>query len=134
MKYISKREITLFNMRIKLTLEQMKRHIKNIEEIIKNQKYIEIKLIEGNFLEAIDSDLNPSIYLSKNLKLIKTNPIGQVNDYAVVKDMEFNKVCDELFDKMWYGKEGMLLSEKNDILDRISKALIYTRIISGEIN
>ena len=121
-------------MRIKLTLEQMKRHIKNIEEIIKNQKYIEIKLIEGNFLEAIDSDLNPSIYLSKNLKLIKTNPIGQVNDYAVVKDMEFNKVCDELFDKMWYGKEGMLLSEKNDILDRISKALIYTRIISGEIN
>lgn len=134
MKYISTREVTFFNINVKLTLEQMKRHIKNIEEIIKNQKDIEIKLIEGNFVEAIDSDLNPSIYLSKNLKLIKTNPIEEFNDYAIVKDMEFNKICDELFDKMWDGKEGMLLSEKNDILDRISKALIYTRIISGEIN
>ena len=132
MKYISTWEVSFFNVPVKLTLEQMEKHIKYIEEIIKKSEDIEIKLIEGNILDDFDSDIKPSMYLSKNLRVIKTNPMGGFNDYAVVKDVEFKKICDELFEKSWHKEK--FISEKNEILDRISKALIYTKIISEEIN
>lgn len=131
MKYISTGEVLFFNKPVKLTLEQMKRHIKNIEKIIKDYEGIKIKLVEESFLEANDLDLKPSIYLSKNLTIIKMNPMDGINDYATVKDIEFKKVCDELFDKLWNAKEEKLLNDKDDILEKISKALIYTKIISG---
>ena len=99
-----------------------------MEKIIKNNESIEIKLIENNILDDFNSDLKPSIYLSKNLKIIKMNP-DKFNNYAIVKDFEFNKICDELFDKSWNGNSGKFVDEKDEILDRISKALIYTRII-----
>ena len=134
MRYISTGEVTFFNIPIKLTLDQMERHIKNIEQIIRNHDEVEIKFIENNILDDFNPDLKPSIYLSKNLKLIKMSPGDEFSDYAVVKDFEFNKVCDGLFDKSWNTKTEKFISEKGEILDRISKALIYARIISGEIN
>ena len=134
MKYISTGEITFFNKPVKLTLEQMERHIKNIEKIIKEHENIEIKLIENSSIEEFDTGLSPSMYLSKNLKLIKTHPMDGVNDYAIIKDNEFKKICDEVFDIVWSEKENMLVSEKEEILEKISKALVYTRIINGEIN
>ena len=87
MKYISTGEVLFFNKPVKLTLEQMKRHIKNIEKIIKDYEGIKIKLVEESFLEANDLDLKPSIYLSKNLTIIKMNPMDGINDYATVKDI-----------------------------------------------
>ena len=45
-----------------------------------------------------------------------------------------SKICDEVFDIVWSEKENMLVSEKEEILEKISKALVYTRIINGEIN
>lgn len=134
MKYISTWEVSFFNVPIKLTLEQMERHIKNIEQIIKKHEDIEIKLIEGSILDDVESDLKPSMYLSKHLKLIKMNSTDKSNDYAVVKDLEFKKVCNELFDKSWDKRSERFISEKNEILKKISKSLIYTRIISDEIN
>ena len=133
MKYISNGEAIFFNRPIKLTLAQVEKHIKNMEKIIKNNESIEIKLIENNILDDFNSDLKPSIYLSKNLKIIKMNP-DKFNNYAIVKDFEFNKICDELFDKSWNGNSGKFVDEKDEILDRISKALIYTRIINDEEN
>ena len=133
MKYISNGEAIFFNRPIKLTLAQVEKHIKNMEKIIKNNESIEIKLIENNILDDFNSDLKPSIYLSKNLKIIKMNP-DKFNNYAIVKDFEFNKICDELFDKSWNGNSGKFVDEKDEILDRISKELIYTRIINDEEN
>lgn len=127
MRYISKREITFFNIPIKLTLEQMKSHINNVEGII-NNKNIEVKLIKEEFVEV--TELKPSIYLSKNLKIIKNNPEDNINDYAIIKDIEFSKVCDELFKQLWEQEEEILSSRHDEIIERISKALIYTELIS----
>jgi hypothetical protein len=127
MRYISKREITFFNIPIKLTLEQMKSHINNVEGII-NNKNIEVKLIKEEFVEV--TELKPSIYLSKNLKIIKNNPEDNINDYAIIKDIEFSKVCDELFKQLWEQEEEILSSKHDEIIERISKALIYTELIS----
>lgn len=131
-KYISTWEVTFFNIPIKLTFEQMERHIKNIEYIIKNYENMEIKLIEGNILDNNYSEINPSIYLSKNVKLIKTSNIEGSNDYAIIKESEFKKACDKLFEETWNSESEKFISDKNEILDRISKTLIYARIISGK--
>lgn len=133
-KYISTWEVTFFNIPVKLTLEQMERHIKNIEYIIKNNENIEIKLIEGNILDNYHSDINPSIHLSKNMNLIKTSNENESNDYAVIKDKEFKIVCDKLFDESWNNKSERFISDKKEILDRILKTLIYTRIISDKLD
>ncbi len=133
-KYISTWEVKFFNIPVKLTLEQMERHIKNIEYIIKNNENIEIKLIEGNILDNYHSDINPSIHLSKNMNLIKTSNENESNDYAVIKDKEFKIVCDKLFDESWNNKSERFISDKKEILDRILKTLIYTRIISDKLD
>ena len=132
-KYISTCEVMFFNIPIKLTFEQMERHIKNIEDIITKYKNVEIKFIEGSILDNNYFEINPSIYLSKNIKLMKTSNINNSNDYAVVKDMEFKNVCDKLFEKCWNIKCQKIVSDKNEILDVISKTLIYAKIISEKM-
>ena len=65
-----------------------------------------------------------------NLKIIKNNPEDNINDYAIIKDIEFSKVCDELFKQLWEQEEEILSSKHDEIIERISKALIYTELIS----
>jgi len=129
MKYISTREITFFNKPVKLTLNQMKAHIKNIDTIMKNNKHAEIKLIEEDSNTEV-TELKPSIYLSRTLKLIKTEPKENINDYAIIKDLEFAKICDELFNQLWNRDDEDLIRRKEEVIDRISKALIYIELIS----
>ena len=68
------------------------------------------------------------------MNLIKTSNENESNDYAVIKDKEFKIVCDKLFDESWNNKSERFISDKKEILDRILKTLIYTRIISDKLD
>ena len=39
-------------------------------------------------------------------------------------------MSDNLFDKLWNYGEELILSDKDDILDRVAKSISYTRIIN----
>ncbi|MGL4914298.1 MAG: helix-turn-helix domain-containing protein [Romboutsia sp.] len=130
-KYISSGELQFFNIPIKLTLEQRERHIKYIEKIVSESQNVEFKLVDGNFVEDFKYSADPSLYLSKTMKIAKTHPEKGINDYIIIKDNEFKNLCDELFEVLWNKREDIVVSDREDILERISKALAYTRIING---
>lgn len=132
-KYISTGELRFFNTPVKLTLEQREKYVEYIEKIIRESNSIEIKLIEGNFVDNIKNNEQSSIYLSESFKFTITSPSEENNDYAIINDSNFENICEDLFDILWNEKEEMLVSCKEEILERISKVLTYTRIINGNI-
>ncbi|MGL5694472.1 MAG: hypothetical protein ACRCXA_10365, partial [Peptostreptococcaceae bacterium] len=114
-----------------LSFEERERHLKYIEEIIEKSKNVEIKLIEGNFVDDFKDTEDPSLYLSKSTKILPTEPNCNVNDYAIIMDREFKEICDEFFDKIWTGRNDIVISDKHEILERLEKALVYSKIING---
>lgn len=130
-KYISSGELEFFNVPVKLTMEQRERHIKYIEEIVRQSKNVEIKLVDGNFIEDYKDAKDPSVYLSKTMKLVKSHSYNEVNDYVVIKDNDFKTICDELFEVLWEKRNDIVISDKEEILERISKTLAYARILNG---
>ena len=129
-KYISSGELKFFNIPIKLTMDQREKHIKYIEKIVKESESVEIKLVEGRFVEQYKDVKDPSLYLSKTMKIAKSHSHNGVNDYVLIKDNDFKGLCDELFNVLWEKRKDIVISDREDILEIISKTLAYARILN----
>ena len=132
-KYISVGKLNFFNIPIKLTFEQRERHINYIKKIIEEYDNVEIKLIDGNFVEEFKETQDSSIYLSKNLQMMSINPREDHNDYAIIKDNEFKNICDEFFEILWNKESEIVVNNKTEMLDRIEKTLTCTKIINENL-
>ncbi|RDY25677.1 XRE family transcriptional regulator [Romboutsia weinsteinii] len=133
-KYISSGELLFFNKPVTLTFKQRERHIKYIEKILNESEDVEIRLIDGKIIDELQGDSNSSLYLSRNLKLIKTHPEKDADDYAIIMDNDFKSVCNSLFYILWDDKKDIVVDDKEDILQRISKSISYTKIINENFN
>ncbi len=129
-KYMSSGELHFFNTPVTLTFKERERHIEYIEKILMESDDVEIRLVDGNFVEDFKNNDNPSLYLSKNLKFTKMHPQTGKNNYSIICDNDFRSMCDSLFNKLWNDDSNIVLDNKEDILERISKSISYTRIIS----
>ena len=94
---------------------------------------VEIKLIDGDFVEVFKDTQNPSIYLSKTLKIMSINPRKDHNDYAIIKDSEFKHICDEFFKILWNKQSEIVVSNKIEILERIEKILTCAKVINESL-
>ncbi len=130
MIYLMKLSINFFNTPIKLTFEQRKRHINHIKELIEHSENVEIKLVEGEFVEYFKENRNPSLYLSKRMKLIQTDHEDGISDYAIIKDSGFKNICDEFYKTIWENKNHIIVSDKEEILEMLEKDLTYASIIN----
>mgnify|MGYP004612079601 FL=1 len=104
----------------------------NLQKMLSEDNHVEIRLIDGQFIEDIPTD-NPSFYLSKNLKFIKVHPVSGKNDYSILRERRIKKLSDSLFEQLWNYAGDLILIDKDDILDRISKSISYTKIISKSL-
>lgn len=129
-KYLSSGCIHFFNNPVTLTFKERERHIEYIEKILMESDDVEIRLVDGNFIEDFKNNDNPSLYLSKNLKFTKMHPVSGKNYYSIISDPDFRGMCDSLFEKLWNDKKDIVLDNKQEILERISKSISYTKIIS----
>ena len=132
-KYMSSGCIHFFNIPVTLTFKERERHIEFIEKMLKENNHVEIRLVDGNFVEDFRHADNPSFYLSKNLKFIKVHPVSGKNDYSILRDNAVKKMSDDLFNKLWNYGDDLILIDREDILERISKSISYTRIISENL-
>ena len=130
-RYISSGELNFFNNPVTLTFEQRERHLKYIEKLILESDVVELKLLDGSFVDDFKDSADPSLYLSKSLKLIPIHPENNKNDYAILNDHEFKNICDKFFDDVWENRKDIVIDDKEEILERLQKALVYSKIISG---
>lgn len=133
-RYMSSGKISFFNTPIELTFEQRKRHINYLKNIIINSENIEVKLVDGDFIEYFKDYKNPSLYLSKNIKLIQTDHEDNISDYAIIKDKEFKAMCDEFYKTIWEDDRDIIVSDKEEILEILNKELTYASIINEEFS
>ena len=131
-KYISSGDLHFFNTPVTLTFKERERHMANLQKMLSEDNHVEIRLIDGQFIEDIPTD-NPSFYLSKNLKFIKVHPVSGKNDYSILRERRIKKLSDSLFEQLWNYAGDLILIDKDDILDRISKSISYTKIISKSL-
>lgn len=129
-KYMSSGKLHFFNTPVTLTFKERERHIEYIEKILTESNDVEIRLVDGDFVDDFKNKENPSLYLSKNLKFTKVHPESGKNDYFIISDTEFKGMCTDLFDKLWNTRTDIIISNKEEMLDRISKSISYTRLIS----
>ena len=111
-------------------MDQREKHIKYIEKIVKESESVEIKLVEGKFVEQYKDVKDPSLYLSKTMKIAKCHSHNGVNDYVLIKDNDLKGLCDELFNVLWEKRKDIVISDREDILEIISKTLAYARILN----
>ena len=129
-KYISSGKIKFFNKSIELNFEQRKKHINYLKNIILNNPNIEIKLVDGDFVEYFKDNKNTSLYLSKNVKLIQTDYDDKTSDYVIIKDKEFKKMCDIFYKNIWEEDRDIIIDDKDEIIDILEKELTYVSIIN----
>ena len=97
----------------------LERHIEYIEKILNESNGVEIRLIDGDFIDDFKNKENTSLYLSKNLKFTKVHPESGKNDYFIISDNEFKGMCTDLFDKLWNTETDVIITNKDEILDII---------------
>lgn len=137
-KYISSGRANFFGVPITLTFEQRKRHMKYLEEVIKKASNIEVKIIKKKLIDDISEYENPTMLISKNLKLIKLNYIKEKTidkaEYLIAKDSEFKNMCNDLFDEIWSYDKELLTENKDFILNLITNSIEYMSIITENTN
>lgn len=129
-KYMSSGCLHFFNTPVTLNFKERERHIEYIEKMLMESNDVEIRLVDGDFVDDFKNKENPSLYLSRNLKFTKVHPESGNNDYFIISDNEFKNMCNDLFDNLWFERKDIVLDKKDEILERISKSISYTRIIS----
>lgn len=132
-KYMSSGKINFFNTPIELTLDQRKQHINYLKDIIMDSDNIEIKLVDGDFVEYFEKYKNPSLYLSKNIKLIQTDHDNGISDYAIIKDQDFKHTCDKFYKTIWEEERDIIVRDKDEILDILEKELTYVLILNERL-
>ena len=133
-KYLSSGVLHFFNTPVVLTFKERERHIEYLEKILMESENVEIRMIDGNFIDDFRNNDNPSLYISKSLKMSKMHPISGKNYYSILSDIRFKNMCDELFDKIWNDDIEVVISDRQLIHERISKSISYTRIMSENLN
>ena len=129
-KYMSSGKLHFFNTPVTLTFKESERHIEYIEKILTESNDVEIRLVDGDFVDDFKNKENPSLYLSRNLKFTKVYPESGKNYYFIISDTEFKNMCTDLFDKLWNTRTDIVISNKEEMLDRIARSISYTRLIS----
>lgn len=129
-KYMSTGCLYFFNIPVRLSFTERERHIEYLEKILTEPNNVEIRLVDGNFIDDFKDKDNPSLYLSKNLKFTKVPPVSGENDYFIINDNTFKSMCSNLFDILWNERKDIVLDNKEDILERISKSISYIKIMS----
>lgn len=129
-KYMSSGKLHFFNTPVTLTFKERERHIEYIEKILTESNDVEIRLVDGDFVDDFKNKENPSLYLSRNLKFTKVHPDSGKNDYFIISDTEFKNMCTDLFDKLWNTRTDIVISNKEEMIDRIARSISYTRLIS----
>ena len=127
---MSSGKLHFFNTPVTLTFKERERHIEYMEKILNESNDVEIRLVDGDLVDDFKNKENPSLYLSRNLKFTKVYPESGKNYYFIISDNEFKSMCTDLFDKLWNARTDIIISNKDEILDRIAKSISYTRLIS----
>lgn len=135
-QYISTGKLSFFNTTITVSLERRKKHIEHMEKLLKENKNIDIKLINGNLINDFKNNENPTAYLSKNINIIKGNfdeYSEEENRYLIIRDDRLDKIFTRFFKEVWESKKYNITKFREEAITRISDSLNYVNILRNTL-
>lgn len=132
-KFVTTGEITYFNMPIKLSVEQRRKHLKNIYDLLTDNENIEIKIIEDDLESEFKIEDKPVLFISRTMSFTKekNNEIG--NDYLIVRDKNLELLFKEFFSAVWNKITQQSLQKSEGYKRLIEDLISYLDILSDEI-
>lgn len=99
-KYILDGEMDFFGIHITLDIQQRQRHIAYMKELFYQNPYIDVRLVDGSFIEDFKKFSNPSIYLSDQICYIR---IAKPRDRSLflIKQKELMELYFSFFAQIW---------------------------------
>ncbi len=132
--YISTGELRFFNKQITLDFDQRRRHIEYMEKLFTENENIEIKLINGDLIEAFKNNENPSLFLSKTVSYVRVNVKNDEGKYLICKDKRLDSIFSKFYEEVWNIDTGKVNSDREEVLERISMSLNYATILNDNLN
>lgn len=129
-KYVANGEATFFNIPVKLTTEQRRRHINHLYNLVKENENIDVRFIEHELVDEFKTEERPSLFTSKNMTFIKENANEASNDYLIIKEKNLDSIMKSFFDKVWNERNDVVQDKKKENLAIIYELLNYLEILS----
>ena len=129
-KYISTGKLSFFNKQVVLDFDQRQRHIEYMEKMFKEQDNIDIRFINGDLVEAMKNNSNPTLYLSKVNNYLKIQDNDGDSKYLFVKDKRLDNILNDFFKTVWKSEDYKINTNREEIIARISDSLNYARILN----
>lgn len=113
-------EIRFFNKKMVLTKEERERYFLQMHKFFAEHDNIQIRLINGNFVEELKNFSNISIYLSDTINYITMELENIENDILIIKDKDIIEILNDFYYEVWENRDDIIIYDKKLILDKIN--------------
>lgn len=130
--YVLTGELSFFNKKIKVSVQERKAHIKHMIHLLQNNPNIKVKIIKGYFIEEFMQYDNPSCYLSSILNYLRISSSHTDKTLWVIKDEKLNEIYKRFYEEAWENR-GDIVSD-NAIIPTIELSLNYIELLGTGIS
>ena len=124
-------DIDFFDQKIHLTLQQRERYIRHILEMCTTRKNLHFRLLYESPISDFRYDVAQSIFLSDGIAYLRLNTEHGRNNLAVLNHPDMKMVFEQFFDTLWDEKNGMILSDQEEICSYIREMIHRIGIIAS---
>ena len=122
-EYVLNGELDFYGEKIKLNLEQRRRHIEYIRDIFTENSNLELYIVAGNFVNDFKNCSNPCVYLSSNIQYLRLNRDNGESLFRVIRDRELKNVFDDFYEAIWTIDNPIVIRDKKSIEEKIDNYL-----------
>lgn len=118
-KYILDGKLDFFSKPIILDMKQREQHIAYMRDLFEHNTYMEVRLVNGNFIEDFKKFDNPSIYLSANLSYLRI--AGNLNQSLyIIKSKQLLELFSDFYTQIWNERLDIVLSDVKRIQEKMN--------------
>lgn len=113
-KFILDGKLDFFTYPITLEVQQRERYLQHMKELFCNNKHLNIRLVDGDFVEDFKAFDNPSIYLSDSLSYLRIENASR-NAIYMIKNKELINVFSHFYKEIWENHFDVVIKD-NDVI------------------
>lgn len=108
--YMLDGEMDFFTIPITMDIRQRQRHISYMKDLFYKNPYIEVRFIDGFFIEDFKKFDNPSLYLSETLSYLRIHSNHSYHMHLVLQK-EVSELFFQFFEEIWEHCQDIVLRD-----------------------
>ncbi|MDQ0150179.1 helix-turn-helix domain-containing protein [Eubacterium multiforme] len=130
--FILNGEINFFNKKIILTLEEREKCFSNIYNFFMEHKNIEIRLVEGNFVDCLKNFTDISLFLADNINYIRKDCKASDKQFLVINNKDLIEIFNDFYNEVWKDCKDVVISDNESILEKIAYYMNCLKLLKKE--